>query len=113
MQNFSSQDGIRQIFDIFQGKFRFFQEYSKANFRNFQNHVCRSMCQPTKHIHAKFQLFSFYPDGRRQIFDLLFFFKLENFKILKGIFLVFFLRKFKKMFLIFFTSDVSQEISKF
>jgi hypothetical protein len=29
------------------------------------------MSQVAKHVHAKYQLASFYPDGLRQIFDLL------------------------------------------
>jgi hypothetical protein len=28
------------------------------------------MCQLAKHVHAKFQVSSFYPDGLRQVFDI-------------------------------------------
>jgi hypothetical protein len=40
--------GLRQIFDIFPGKYKIFQENCKANFRKFQNQVNIFACQLAK-----------------------------------------------------------------
>jgi hypothetical protein len=64
-----NSDGLGHVFDIFSRKFRKITENSSANFRYFQNQVCRSMMiQLAKHVYAKFQLSSFYPDSRRTNF---------------------------------------------
>jgi hypothetical protein len=55
---------------IFEENFRIFQENSLANSKKFQTRVCNFILNLAKHVHAKFQLSSFYPDGLRQIFDL-------------------------------------------
>jgi hypothetical protein len=55
---------------FFQENFRVFQKNSSANFEKVKFLVLTYICQLATHIHAKFQLSSFYPDGLRQIFDL-------------------------------------------
>jgi hypothetical protein len=66
MQNFSSpastQTDLDKFLTFFQEKIRIFQENTEANCRNFQN---QEVYQLTKHVHAKFQHSSIYPDGIR------------------------------------------------
>jgi hypothetical protein len=73
MQNFSSLASIQTDLDtfltIFEENFRIFQENSLANSKKFQTSVYNFMPNQAKHIHAKFQLSSLYPDGLGQIFD--------------------------------------------
>jgi hypothetical protein len=44
-------------------KFQSFQENSVANFKKVKFLVLTFICQLGTHVQAKFQLFSFYPDG--------------------------------------------------
>jgi hypothetical protein len=69
--NFSSfySDWHCKLFDIFSRKFQNFSENSFLNFQKFQIWVCSFKFEIVNHVHAKFQLSSFYPDGLRQIFD--------------------------------------------
>jgi hypothetical protein len=55
MQNFSSPDGLRQIFE--------------KKSRIFPNLSMQLSSEPM-HVHAKFQISNLYPDGLGQIFDL-------------------------------------------
>jgi hypothetical protein len=75
MQNFSSLACTQTDFDtfltIFEENSRIFQENSYANSEKFQIWVCNFLLNQAKHVYAKFQPFSLYPDGLRQIFDLL------------------------------------------
>jgi hypothetical protein len=64
-------DGLEQIFDIFPGKFMIFHQILKKSFKNFQNQASKFMYQLAKHVHAKFHLSSFHPDGLRQIWTFL------------------------------------------
>jgi hypothetical protein len=91
MQNFNSlastQTDIAKFWTFFQENFRFFfSEFLKIPNLNIQ-----LLFELAKHIHAKFQLSSFYPDGLRQIFDHfsskfpIFLRKFQNFPILKKI----------------------------
>jgi hypothetical protein len=72
MQNLSSPASTLTDLEIFltffQENFRVFQKSSKANFKKTKLRVC-FMLHLAKHVHAKFQLSSFYPGGLRQIFD--------------------------------------------
>jgi hypothetical protein len=74
MQNVSSltftQTDLDKFFTIFEESSRIFQGNSYANSKNFQTRVCNFILYLAKHVHAKFQLSSLYPDGLRQIFDL-------------------------------------------
>jgi hypothetical protein len=74
MPNFSSLPATQTLLDKFltflQENFRVFQENSLANFKKVEFSVLTYICQSATHVHAKFQLSSFYPDGLRQIFDL-------------------------------------------
>jgi hypothetical protein len=60
-------DGLFLTF--FQESFRIFQKNSQTKFKIIQILVNCLMLQLSKHVHTKFQLSSFYPDGLRQIFD--------------------------------------------
>jgi hypothetical protein len=75
MPNFSSlpatETDLDKFLTFFQENFRVFQEKSLANFKKIKFLVLTYICQLATHVHAKFQLSSFYPDGLRQIFDLL------------------------------------------
>jgi hypothetical protein len=62
-------DGLRHILTIFEENFRIFQENSLANSIKFPTWACNFILNLVKHVHAKFQLSSFYPDGFRQIVD--------------------------------------------
>jgi hypothetical protein len=68
-------DGLRHIFDHFWRKFQDFIGKLLSEFRKIPNlqfyvfYVCNFQLNLAKHVHAKFQLSSFYPDGLRQIFD--------------------------------------------
>jgi hypothetical protein len=81
MQNFSSlastQTDLDTFLTIFEENSRIFQENSLANSEKNQTWVCNFILNVAKHVHAKFQLSSLYPDGLRQIFDLF----QEKFKI--------------------------------
>jgi hypothetical protein len=72
MANFSSlpatQTDLDKFLAFFQENFRVFQENSLANFEKVKFLVLTYIFQLAKHVHAKFQHSSFYPD--RQIFDL-------------------------------------------
>jgi hypothetical protein len=74
MPNFSSlpatQTDLDKFLTIFQENFRVFQENSEANFEKVKFLALTFICQLATHVHAKFQLSSFYPDGLRQIFNL-------------------------------------------
>jgi hypothetical protein len=73
MQNFSSlactQTDLDIFLTIFDENFRIFQENSSANSEKFQTRVFYFISNLAKHVHVKFQLSSFYPDGLTQIFD--------------------------------------------
>jgi hypothetical protein len=73
MQNFSSlactQTDLDIFLTIFEENSRFFQENSKANSKKFQTGICNFILKLAQHVHAKFQLSSFYPDGLGYIFD--------------------------------------------
>jgi hypothetical protein len=72
MPNFNSLPATQTYLDkfltFFQENFRVFQENSLANFEKVKFLVLSYICQLATHVHAKFQLFSYYSDG--QIFDL-------------------------------------------
>jgi hypothetical protein len=72
MQNFSSlvciQTDLDTFLTIFEENFRIFQENSSANSKKIQTWVCNFILNLAKHVHAKFQLSSFYPDGLGHIF---------------------------------------------
>jgi hypothetical protein len=74
MLNFSSlpatQTGLDKFLTFFQENFRVFQKNSQANFKNVIFLVLTYISQLATHVHAKFQLSRFYPDGLRQIFGL-------------------------------------------
>jgi hypothetical protein len=74
MPSFSSlpatQTDLDKFLTFFQENFRVFQENSLADFKKVKFLVLTFICQLTTHVHAKFQLSSYYPDGLRQIFDL-------------------------------------------
>jgi hypothetical protein len=59
-------DGLRHIFEE---NFRIFQDNSLANSKQIQTWLWNVKLNPAKHVHAKFQLSSLYPDGLRSIFD--------------------------------------------
>jgi hypothetical protein len=69
MQNFSSpfftQTDLEFFLPFFQENFRIFQKNTEENFK-------------IMHVHAKFQLYRFHPDGLGQIFDH-FLSKFQNF----------------------------------
>jgi hypothetical protein len=75
MQNSSSlacnQTSLNTYMTIFEENFRIFQENSLVNSKKFQTCLCNFLLNLAKHVPAKFQLSSLYPDGLRQIFDLL------------------------------------------
>jgi hypothetical protein len=77
MPNFSSpastQTDLDKFSTIFQENFRVFQEKSLANVKKVKFFVLTYICQSATHVHAKFQLSSFYPDGlfSRKIQDFL------------------------------------------
>jgi hypothetical protein len=72
MQNFSSlactQTDLDKFLTIFEENIRIFQENSLANFKNAKPEYALFYFL-SKHVHAKFQLSSNYPDGLGQIFD--------------------------------------------
>jgi hypothetical protein len=74
MLNFSSvpatQTDLDKFLTFFQENFRVFPENSEANFKKVKFLVLIYICQLATHVHAKFQLSCFYPDGLRQFFDL-------------------------------------------
>jgi hypothetical protein len=74
MPNFSSlpatQTDLDEFLTFFQENFRVFQENSLANFQKVKFFVLTYIFQLATQVHAKFQLFSFYPDGLRQMFNL-------------------------------------------
>jgi hypothetical protein len=56
---------------FFKENFRIFQKIPKRFSENAKfEFLCIFMFQQAKHVHAKFQLSSFYLDGIRYIFDL-------------------------------------------
>jgi hypothetical protein len=55
-----------------------FSENSSANFQKFQIWVCSFKVGLLKHVHAKFRLSSFHPDGLRNFVDI-FLRKFQNF----------------------------------
>jgi hypothetical protein len=59
----------RAFLIIFEENFRIIQETPFANSKKIQNWVCNFILNQARNVHAKFQLFSFYLDGLRQIFD--------------------------------------------
>jgi hypothetical protein len=73
MQNFSSlassQTDLDKFLTIFEENFRIFQENSSANSEKIQKRVRNFIFHIAKHVYAKFQLSSFYPDGLKHIFD--------------------------------------------
>jgi hypothetical protein len=98
-----------EFFDIFSKQKFSFSENSEANSEKLQIWVRSFMCQLAKHIHAKFQLSGFYPDGLRQIFDI-FYQNLSNLAILhkfKNVFFFFWLLSFHKRFQIFEILSIS------
>jgi hypothetical protein len=70
MQNFSSltctPTDLDTFLTIFEENYRIFQKNSLANSKP----ECNFILNLAKHVYAKFQLPSFYPDGLRQIYDL-------------------------------------------
>jgi hypothetical protein len=66
MQNFSTPASTQMDLDnfltFFQEKFRIFQENTEAKFQKSPKSSKIPACQLAKHVHAKFQLHSFYPD---------------------------------------------------
>jgi hypothetical protein len=66
-QNFSSQacnqTGLDTFLTIFEENLRIFQENSLENLKKFQTSVSHFILNLAKHVHAKFQLSSLYPDG--------------------------------------------------
>jgi hypothetical protein len=74
MPNFSSlpatQTDLDKFLTFFLENFRVFQENSEAYFKKVRFLVLTYICQLATHVHAKFQLSSFYSDGLRQICDL-------------------------------------------
>jgi hypothetical protein len=62
--------GLTIFLTIFQLNFRIFQKNSEANLKIIRIWICCFMLQLSKHVHAKFQLSSFYPDGFRNFFDI-------------------------------------------
>jgi hypothetical protein len=75
MQNFNSlacnHAGLDTFLTIIEENVRIFQENSLANSIKFQTLLPHFILNLAKHVHAKFQLPSFYPDGLRQIFEFL------------------------------------------
>jgi uncharacterized protein YeaO (DUF488 family) len=61
--------GLRQIFDHFLIKFQDFSGKFLNEFKKIQTCACYFLLNLAKHVHAKFQLSSFYPDRFRHIFD--------------------------------------------
>ena len=64
----SYPDGLRHFFDIFSRKFQNFTSKSLANFWNFEIWVQNFIIYIAKHIYAKFQVVSSYPDALRHFF---------------------------------------------
>jgi hypothetical protein len=63
-------DGFGEILKKIPKKKLVFQKSYSAKFKKIQIVVCSFKVELAKHVHAKFQLFSLYPDELRQIGDL-------------------------------------------
>jgi hypothetical protein len=61
---------LRNFLTIFQVNIRIFLKNSLANLKKIQIWVCSLLLQLAKHVHAKFQFPSFYPDELRIFFDV-------------------------------------------
>jgi arginine deiminase len=66
MQNFSSLASTQMNLDTF---FTIFEENFWIIQANFLANSKKTKLYLAKHVHANFQLSSFYPDGLRHIFD--------------------------------------------
>jgi hypothetical protein len=62
MQFYESTSIACKMLAIFEENFRIFQENSFSNSKKFQTWVYNFVLNLAKHVHAKFQLSSFYPD---------------------------------------------------
>jgi hypothetical protein len=60
---------LQHIFEIFSRKYQDFSGNHLSEFQKILNLSMQFHFKLAKHVHAKFQLSSFYPDGLRQIFD--------------------------------------------
>jgi hypothetical protein len=73
IQNFSSlactQTDLDKFLTIFDENSRTFHENSKANSKKIQIWVYNFLLNLAKHVYAKCQLSTLYPDGLRHIFD--------------------------------------------
>jgi hypothetical protein len=76
MQNFSSlastQTGLDIFLTIFEKKNQDFSGKLFSKFKKNPNLTISFYIKPSKHVHAKFQLSSFYPDGLRQFLEHIF-----------------------------------------
>jgi hypothetical protein len=92
MQNFNCLASIQTDLDKFLTlKLQNFSGYPNPNFIFFPKSRKPIYVQLAKHVHAEFQLSTFYPDGLGKIFNLLkekfkiLLRKLQNFPILKQV----------------------------